>query len=352
MSKTVGYLAAISLVASGCAGDVPVSPPASSDPSTLYWSLTLDHRAVTLSTTAPYDTIQLTATARVASGAVVSGTRTPTFTSLDLERIEVSADGLVHAHGVGDQIGVVASLTEGNLTHADTVFINVTDAVPTSPLTMFSIHPVPGDSAKLALGLNTQLLARAADAAGNPFTDISVDFSSLDLTTATIDRVSGSITALRPGLVTFVATATVFGVTTVDTLPYRIGYPVAFFLQAAPQTNASGQTVWSFAPNNITAGTGAYAVFGNPAGPPIDVTFDDPTNVAQYQPFCVPPFTDIYPAMCGSGNIPAFARAPGDQSGTTSIRSRAFPVAGTYTWHSTIFGTTGTIVVVNESLTP
>lgn len=344
------------IVATGCAGDAPVSPPASSDASTLYWALTLDHRAVTLSTTAPYDTIQLTATPRLVSGAPMSGAGAPTYTSLDLTRAEVSADGLVHALGLGDQIGVVASLTQGNLTHADTVFINITDP-PTAPLATFSIHPQPGDSAKRALSMGGVISPIATDADGNPLADLSVDFESLDPTTAMIDRVSGQLSPVRPGRVTFVATLTAYGVTKADTLPYTIGYNLIFDMQTAPQITSSGQTVWGFVPNTITAGTGAEVLFINLAGPPIDVTFDDPTNVAdpasgvELIPLCAT-LTPTYPDACGSGNIPAFARAAGDSTGNSAVRLRSFPVPGTYTWHSTMFGTTGKIVVLNDNTTP
>ena len=44
-----------------------------------------------------------------------------------------------------------------------------------------------------------------------------------------------------------------------------------------------------------------------------------------------------------------FALEPGDDTGLSAVRARAFPVPGTYNFHSTLFGTTGIIVIADES---
>jgi hypothetical protein len=96
-------------------------------------------------------------------------------------------------------------------------------------------------------------------------------------------------------------------------------------------------------------GPGGTVLILNKSGIVTDMTFDDPTNVMQADLYCGPPWTFIWPYACGSGNVEAFAREPGDQFGGTAVRVRSFPVPGTYAFHSTIFGTTGTIVVVDEA---
>jgi hypothetical protein len=63
-------------------------------------------------------------------------------------------------------------------------------------------------------------------------------------------------------------------------------------------------------------------------------------------------YCGFLPALCGSGNISAWARDTSDASGISAIRTRRFPVPGTYTYHSTIFGTTGKIIVVDDNALP
>ncbi len=51
---------------------------------------------------------------------------------------------------------------------------------------------------------------------------------------------------------------------------------------------------------------------------------------------------------CGSGNIPAFANDPTDTTGSKQDRIRVFPVPGTYKFHSTISGSSGSVVVMKQ----
>lgn len=336
------------LGALGCAGDATVAPPPVTDPQHMYWSLTLDHRAVTMSTVAPYDTIQLTATPRNVEGTPLTGLPAATFTSLDLDRIQVTADGLVQAIGTGTAIPVVATMTVGNLKHADTVLINVTDAAPPPVLARFSIHPDTTDTVTTPTGQWTSLPAVALAADSTPIDGLAVDYASLDPTVAAIDRTSGTFLPVRPGHTAIVATATAYGVTKADTLPVTVGYPVAaLIINVTPRHLASGQTVNGFDPADLTVGTGAIIFFFNSTPDSTDITFDDPSNVAQDDRDCA-----FLPVLCGAGSIAAFAKDPNDDVGFSAVRARSFPVAGTYTYHSTIFGTTGRIVVVDPRTLP
>jgi hypothetical protein len=161
---------------------------------------------------------------------------------------------------------------------------------------------------------------------------------------ATIDRTTGLLQPLRPGHLLVIATATAYGVAKTDTLPFTIGYPVALALTITAQKTASGQIVSGFTPQRLVLGPGGRVFMSNATDVPTDITFDDPTNVAQVDEYCQPPYTTILPGLCGSGNVDAFSKGPGGPG----LRARRFPVPGTYTYHSTIFGTTGTIVVVDE----
>jgi hypothetical protein len=165
MLKT-GLVFAAALGAS-CAPD-SVAPTPAPDPSHLYWALTLDHQAVTLSTQPPYDTLRLTATPRTSSGAVLSDAPAPTFISTDIVRLQVDSTGLLHAHQVGTDIVVLVTDTVDDIVHSGMVLVNVTDTAPPPVLAALSIHPIPPDSAKVALQGGKTLAALTTDSAGNP----------------------------------------------------------------------------------------------------------------------------------------------------------------------------------------
>ncbi|HXT48862.1 MAG TPA: Ig-like domain-containing protein [Gemmatimonadaceae bacterium] len=338
-----GIAALLALTGAACAGDPPVTPAPVQDPTTLYWQLTLNEHAVTMSTVAPYDTLRIQATPRTIAGTPITDLGEPTYTSLDLNRAYVDSTGLVHAVGVGDQVAIVASLEENNILHADTLVLNITSEASPPPIATFTIHPDVGDSAKIAAASNVTLVPRAADGDGTPISDVAVYFTSSDPSVATIDRTTGLLAPNRPGSVTIYATTTTYGVTKADTLPYIIGHPITLAMEIVSQTDASGHAVNVFSPSTVELGPGATVLFGNVTPFPTDVTFDDPTNVAQADLYC-----GFLPSLCGTGNIDAWAKDPTDDSGITGLRARRFPVPGTYTFHSTIFGSTGTIVIADE----
>src|SRR5690348_7928741 len=134
------------LVFASCGSDA-VAPTPTSNPTALYWALTLDHHAVTLATTSPYDTSRLTATPRDPSGAPLSVPIAVTYQSTDLAHVGVSPEGVLQAVAPASQIQVIATLSLGNVTHVDTAVVNVTTDSAPPVLTTFSIHPVPPDSA-------------------------------------------------------------------------------------------------------------------------------------------------------------------------------------------------------------
>jgi hypothetical protein len=140
------------------------------------------------------------------------------------------------------------------------------------------------------------------------------------------------------------ATTTTFGVTKVDTLPYTIGNPILLVMDIPPKLLPNGQTISVFNPDSALLGPGARVLFGNELGPATDVTFDDPTNVAQDDEFC-----SLAASLCGSGNIAPWTFDPTDPSGLSALRVRKFPVPGVYTFHSELFGSTGVIVIADES---
>lgn len=345
-SSSGAWLVAATLFAlsgAGCGGDPAVTAPPVSDPAGLYWQLTLDVRAATLSTVSPYDTIRITATPRTISGTPIPDLPRPTYTSLDLDRAQVDSNGLVQVIGTGDQVFVVAELKVQNIMHRDTLVLDITDAAPPPVLTTFTIHPDTGDSAKTAEGRTATLMPRAYDADGMPMSDVSTYFTVSDPTIATIDRATGFLGSIRPGKLNVYATTTMYGVTKTDTLPYTIGHPVQLIMNIVPQVTASGQVTSAYSPANAELGPGAIILYSNQNAPATDVTFDDPTNVGQADEYC-----GFFASLCGSGNIDAWTRDPSDAGGFSALRARAFPVPGTYRFHSTLTAASGTIIIDDE----
>jgi plastocyanin len=343
---------AFSVVAvAGCGGDALATRP-NADTSALYWSLTLDHRAVTLATTPPYDTIRLIATPRNPSGAALAGLGSVTFTSSDLARLRVSADGVVQALAVGTGALVVATLQAGNVTHADTVFIDITPNPTPRPLGSLSIHPVPPDSAKVAAVSGKQLTVQALDVDDNPMAGLLVEFRSSDPTTATVDRQTGFVAGKRPGHVLIVASSTVYGNTRADTLPFTIGEQVSYWVHVDRAHSVGATPATGFTPSEVTVGSGATIMWQwTPDLPATDVTFEDPTNVAESAGL-----GPLHLGASGPGNIPA-------PDGCTSavdpfsafrncLKARTFPVPGVYRYHSTLTGAAGEITVVDEHAPP
>ncbi|MCR4339461.1 MAG: hypothetical protein NUW01_06200 [Gemmatimonadaceae bacterium] len=320
-----------------------------------YWALELNHRAATISTVAPNQTIQLTATPRSVAGDPIAGLGAVTFTSGNPDVVHVDADGLVTAKGPTFGVLVIAQLTATGITHADTAMVQVT-ADPPRTLATFSIQPVAPDSAKFALGGTfTQsfraLGAVARDTDGNQIFGLPVHFASLDRTTATIDPRSGSIAGIRPGSVRLVATTTAYGITRADTVSFRIGLPLivdvlirdSVLLATTPSPNL-------FTPGTVTIGTGGVVRWTNATTDSTDVTFDNPANVT-----AVPEWENclFFGAPCDAGNIAPFAWGGNFDDFSDLVmnlqRVRRFAAPGVYRYRSTRFGMAGTIVVVDES---
>jgi hypothetical protein len=341
------------LGAVGCGTDSVAPRP--TDVSTLYWALALDHHAVTLATSAPVDTLTLMATPRNSAGAPLSGRGSVTFTSSDVARLRVSPMGVLQALAPGSGIVVVATLQVGNLTHVDTAFVDITTSVPAHPLARLSIHPMPPDSAKLGVfelaTPHKQLPLQLLDTLGDSIPGLRVDFQSLDPTTASVDRQTGVVTGIRPGRVLLVATTTAYGVTRGDTLPFTIGLPVFYAIRVDAGSVVGAPTLTGFRPSEVRVGMGATIIWSWAFDlPATDITFDDPTNVAQDT---VGYFH--FGANTGSGNIQppdsCSASVPYAQV-LNCLRARAFPVPGVYRFHSKSTGATGQVTVVDEHAAP
>jgi hypothetical protein len=282
---------------------------------------------VNLSTVSPYDTLQLTATPRAASGEALPLSGNVVYSSSDLAHVQVSSTGLVRAIAPGTGFKVIATLAAGNLTRADTVIVNVTSDAAPPVLASLSIHPQAGDSAKRAALYGYPWPAIATDINGQPMPDLAIACETSDQTVVIVAPSCGFIGTLRPGRARLIASTTAFGVTKADTIDITVGLRLT--------------TTVALAPGNVGLGTATIATGGtvtwlNQTGGPADVTFDDPTNVAE-DPNC----------LCGAGNVPPFGNADPNDFAANQV-SRRFPVPGTYTYHSSAVAGSGTIVVQDD----
>jgi hypothetical protein len=346
----------------------------------LYWSLELNHRAVTLGLPGSgYDTLTLVAIPRNFRGEPLAGFSAPTYVSKSTDLVTVTDDGQLHALSASTTPAwVVATVTAGNVKHSDSVQIRVMD--PPIGLASFSVHPVAPDSAKEAV--NTDLLAispkllqvHATDANGALVTGLPVSFHSSDPTVASIDRVTGGITGLRTGPVTFYASTTAFGVAKADTVPYQIGRPLYYDIIINYFTPADGAAPYFFfEPSEITVGTGALIRMGiNFPGTiintvkNIDIVFtgDNQSNVLPSDAsvlrnrstmfiFCTGnPFFGIPPTATNcavGGNIEGSGTIGGSERPVSLMSYRVFSAPGVYEFHSTrLGGISGRIIVVDD----
>jgi hypothetical protein len=315
-----------------------------------------------MSTVAPYNTLQLMATPYLASGAVANDSIVATFRTKDTT-LSITPDGLVTALTTTPDTWIAVSLRDParNITHIDTLFVTVTDQVPTSPMVAFSIQRPPGDSAKIAvydaavsLFLDTVRVVASAEDGTDLQSLLRVRYLVSDSAIATVDQTSGVVTGMRPGAVMIWATTTYYGVTKTDSMRMTIGNPLSatVFSEIRPSATVAGEYVRVFNPSTITIGVGGTILFSQAIrlnGPDIgmDVVFDDP-SVAQ------PSTLPVYWLETGTGNIGPLPSLTLDGQFNPDCfvsftycagATRSFPAAGTYHYHSALYGTTGTIIV-------
>ena len=337
-------LAAIALTLAACANNDLGVAAAPSTSQSQFWGLTLNSDAVTMSTAAPYDTFRLVATPRDAGGNPLAGLPAPVFTSSDLKHVPVDSLGLVHALGTATGVLVTASVTTATQSYTDTAYVSVTSAASPPALAKVSIHPDSTDSAETAVGVTRTLPTVALDTAGKPILGLAVYYRSLAPATATVTPAVGRVTGVSPGRVTLIATATAYGVTKADTLAYVVGWPIAVTMPIVPLAVVNGDTTLGFSAPTLYLSPGGYVVWDNGFTKPIDVTFADSTAVDSVAALCVPANATM-PWLChGSGNVFPFAT---DSVAGWNLQARSFRKPGTYTYHSTIFGTAGKVVVVD-----
>jgi hypothetical protein len=370
MAASVAMLKALPLVlvVAACGGyDAPTIYEPITDPAQLYVALTLDHGAINLSTAAPYNTLQLTATPRNALGQPLTGFAAPTFRSTQPLRVRVAHDGRVEALQTGTGILVIAELAvEGNVRHADTARINVTATASPPVLDRLELDPVPPDSAvrwldpSVLFGLYfavlriggiaiepTPITARALDAAGNAITGLQFEYQSLDPATARLPQDGGVAETVRLGQARIVARTTAYGVSKADTVTFTIKPPVIQAIILHPAAAGAG----GIEPSDALVQPNGFVFWTNLSGQTADVTFDDPTNVTEVSAAIRDVATNLGNrpdiGSGGAGNITAFEYTGGTFAGAAA-RVRQFPVPGVYPYRNTVTGATGRIIVTDH----
>lgn len=327
------------------------------DGATAYWALALDQHAITLALAAPYDTLQLTATPRTVAGTALDGLGPVHYSTSNGEAVAVDSAGRLTALDLTPGVTIIATLTARGITHADTATVAVTDDPAGLTVASFSLQPLPGDSAKYALGGTLlepfRFLAPAVlDPNGDPLAGLPVYFTSLDPTTAAIDPFGGVITGVRLGTVRFAATLTAWGERFTDTVSYTIGRPGYARVRYYGPFDVPPHQVGSFDPDSVTIAVGGVVEwwnFGLPEGELMDMVFDNPAPLDSVPEGMA---CALYGADCdGTGDIPPYGPTLDDVFGTQGerFRARRFTQPGVYRYESTIWGTRGVVVVIDEA---
>jgi hypothetical protein len=335
------------------------------DPGALFMRLTLDHRAINLSTAAPYDTFRLTATPRNGLGEPITGLPAPVFRSTDTARVWVTPDGLLRARRAATRVAVIAELAaEGNVRHEDTAYVNVTMTSAPPSLSTFSISPEPpaklvwpikttgeGVAGILALlgglpvppELEKRVPLRALDPDGKPVPGLVIEYRSSDPAVVEVDA-SGNATPNRPGDARIVARTVAYGVAMEDTAEVVVTLPR--YQEVRIREDDRGRI--TLQPAEVRVLPNGYVLFRTETTTPVDITFDVPDDVAEIAEYCAA----LGGEHCGGGNIPAFAFDGQGQPGNVLnypkvVRGRRFLVPGIYTYRSTLTGLAGRVVVTD-----
>jgi hypothetical protein len=347
---------AFSLVNSlGCGSDttLPVAPVAAKQ----YWQLVLDHHAITLALTPPYNQFRLMATPLTVTGAPLTTEAKVRFTSSDTS-VQVDSTGLLTAHSVRTGVAVIATLTVGGLdglTLADTAWVNVNAVTAVPVFATLTVHS-PGDSARIAYissGPASQLDIRILDSDDKDIPGARHYISSMDSRIVSSGETgpsvsNGQISGIALGTTKLVVEATVYGISKSDTLSMTVGQP-SFGTVALDSIST---TLAAFSPA-ITIGPGGVVEFVNRTGISVDILFDDSTAVLGTTAveidylkyfFCV--FNAVCPTETMAGNIHALQTADTLFTHRVGIDFRKFPAVGTYTFHTIPFNAIGKIFVV------
>jgi hypothetical protein len=384
--SNVGYygMAILLLLVVVACSSPDLNGPTSQDPAQLPWSLSLNTRAILMSTVAPYDTLQLSAVVRNPAGTPLTDVPVVTYVSLD-SSVRVNATGLLTARHMASRVKVVASTVTQGILLVDTATINVDTAATPPPFDSLQLGLQPGDSARLSYGFSLsgviyeaqqkKILRIGAFGDGGQIPKSLVSLTLSDQQQFTLSSsdelvnndskaiVTGSATASAAlanftlwRSTTIFATATIFGVTRKTSLTLT-ATPEVFFSYKVLKSKPLGSTTSTFTlyPDHsevigvggcvwweMTGATKADTITDSDS---LDIVFDDSTAASPDGHGEGLFGSDVF--NTGGGSIAPFTTS-GDFLSTfdpTNVRSRCFLRAGTFLFHSTKLPLSGAIVV-------
>lgn len=359
-------------VSGGCAHDT--TGPAPVPPDRLYTQLTIDQHAVTLTPTAPNNTVQLTASPYAATGTVLQDTSTTIWTSSDTTSVQVSPTGLLTAIAPTMGLLVIASRQIGLITNLDTTVVNVNSiATPVPVASQITLTPTTcifGSPEMCNLNEVFAFVPTVFDQQGDTMANVAVRIRSetppvliagyLFAEAVNVDVWNSGANVnwqtFMGGTAVVVADATVYGTHVTDTIALSVPWPQQRLIAIVPR--AQGQSP-AFIPSEDTIGVGGVAIWQSklPGTTLADVVFDDSSAAQAVDSATFLSGNGLYYAGGivipneGGGNIRPFTPLDtaiifGNPKVIAAARARRFTVAGTYRYHSTLYGTTGILHVV------
>ncbi len=286
----------------GCYDYAVIQPTTQTDE--FYWELTADHRAVVLSMTEPHNTFQLTATPYNVEGGEISldtlrEAPQTIWESADTLAVRVSPTGVITAAKVASRINVYATMTIGEVTHRDTIWVGVT---PTAPSTLDSfVVSAPAGKNTVAAGGTLTLSTRAKLADGQVLAGVPVSYRASNRWLAEFKGSPGMLTGIVPddSIYAYAAT-TVYGVTRRDSLFLYTGLPLRIFttvmtleaqvsnnrdlIYTARMTDPPSAPGSSFTWYNKSGVAPANAVGFPAGGMKVDIIFDHPEFAEAFLP--------------------------------------------------------------------
>jgi len=288
-ARRCATLVAGAVLMAACSGE---SPTAFTDHAgDLLWTIHAEIGAVTL---AVGGTQQLSATVRLASGAIATNAPAVTYTSADPLNVRVTSSGLLTGLGVTSApSAVVASVTSQGQTLTDTVWVAVTATA--RPIKTFSLH---GGQVQIPQGGSIAVPLTVTDSSNNTLFNLAIKYTSLNPNILNISY--GYINGYVKGTTKFVASTMSYGVLRADTVDLSVVNPMNVTVYCYNRASAG----YDFNVSTIIIGVGGSAVFANYTGGALSITFSS-----------------------GVENIPNGNIV---NAGSYSFTTRTFPVAGTY----------------------
>jgi len=343
--------AACASITLGCGNDLVSAPPVNADPATVFREVRLNHNVVNL-TSAPYDTISLAVTPYNAEGTALPETNaTVRFVSRDTLAMRVTSDGHVTPQKTGEAAWIVASITIGHVTKRDSARVVWLADEPT--ITGLSAAPVSPDSALLR-NWNGSMKETPVWLSGTNLDGVLVQYELPDVSiaymfdsfqpesrmivaSASDGRAAVDIGGFVVGQRMVRVSATVRGVTWVDSVRFTVGMPSFLAFSITERPRHDGTVIYAVDPDTMYVPIGGIASWSNLSKTqPMSIIFDDPARALPGMPWF----------GLDAGNITPWLYDPNNW--LSMARTRGFVTPGAIQWHSPERGVRGTIIVIDE----